>query len=133
ALAAAAGDEVHAAGVAAQRDERAGDIGRLGVVDEGDAAGGGDQLEPVCDAREAAQAGGHRVALDAAGQARGGDRHGVGAVVQPGQRDLGDVDDGLVVPPQVAGPVRQLGALGPEWHAAGTSPEILDVEVQRRD
>src|SRR5690606_29647033 len=53
-------------------------VGRLGVVDPGDAAAGGDDLDPVPAAVEGAQPGGDRLRGDpvGAGERRGGQRVG---------------------------------------------------------
>ena len=74
----------------AQPDHGGGDVGRLGVVDEANAADLGDQLEAVRDAGEAAQPLANRVAVDAHRERRGGSRHCVADVVLAEQAELLD-------------------------------------------
>ena len=73
-----------------QRDERARDVGRLGVVDVQDAVAARDLLQAVRDAREGAQAVAHRVGLDSARQADRGRGHRVLDVVRAAQAQLAD-------------------------------------------
>ena len=50
------------------------------------------------------------------------------------QAELGDRQQRLLVPPQLAGAVRELGArAGAEADAAGAAAEVLDAEAERRD
>ena len=72
----------------AQADGGRGDVGRLRVVDEANAADLGDGLEPVRDAGEGPQPLADRLAVEAHRQRRGGGGHRVGDVVLAEQTQL---------------------------------------------
>ncbi len=123
-LAAPAGDQVHAAGVGAQRDDRARDVRRLRVVDVANRAALVDQLEAVGDAAEAAQAGRHGVGLEAAREAGRRRGHRVLEVVRARQRELRHTQQLAAVPaqPAVAEPQAGGGAV-PEAQLAGATAD----------
>ena len=97
ALLAAAEDRVDAALEGADADRGGGDVGRLGVVDEADAADLGDLLEAVRDAGEAAQPLAHRLAVEPHRERRGGGGHRVGDVVLAEEAELLDRQQRLAV------------------------------------
>ena len=115
-----------------QRDERRGDVRRLGVVDVEHAVHARDLLQAVLDAGERAQRLAHRVAVDPARQRDRRRGRGVGAVVRPAQADVGVGDERLAVPPQMPGAVVELAA-GPERHAPRAAAEVLDGDPGGRD
>ena len=123
-----------AAGERVDADERRGDVGRLGVVDVEHAVDGRDLLEPVLEAAEGAQAGADGVGVHPARERHRRGGHRVLHVVVAAQAELGDRQQRLLVPPQLAGAVRELGArAGAEADAAGAAAEVLDAEAERRD
>ena len=69
----------------------------------------GDLLEPVGDAGEGAQAGAHRVGVDAAREQDRGGGHRVEPVVRSAQAQLVDGEQRPLVPPELPGPVGELG------------------------
>ena len=117
-----------------EADERRGHVGGLGVVDVGDAVALGDLLQAVGHAAEGPEAVADRVRVQAARQRdrRGG--HRVADVVRAAQRELLGAQQRRVVPPQRAGPQRQLG-LGrvAGQDAAGAAAEVDHAEVLGRD
>ncbi|HUJ33765.1 MAG TPA: hypothetical protein VLW51_01045 [Solirubrobacteraceae bacterium] len=90
ALSSAAGDQMDPARERLQRDDRAGDVGRLGIVDPGDAVLDRDPLQAVADPGECAQAGHDRLGVDPAREACRGGGHRVLNVVSPRQREFVD-------------------------------------------
>ncbi len=92
-----------------QRDARAGDVGRLGVVDVQHAPAARHLLQAVRDAGEAAQAGANRVGIDAPREADGGGGHRVLEVVGAPQAQLAGRQQLLPPPPQAALQQRAVG------------------------
>ena len=93
ALALTAEDEVQppaVTGQGGQRDERAGNVRGLGIVDVADAVALAHGLEPVRDTREAAQARDDRIAVDPARERDRGRGHRVLDVVRTRDAELGD-------------------------------------------